>query len=256
VRTSRHLRDYFDLQLRFAAAITDRTGRALANTVACYTNVHRRFGLGILRGPPSSAAWQHYLQGLLEAPGHEERVTWTVAFHGRCAAETLPPGRHVFGCFACDAPDAEGRLRIHFANRDTDGTSPLAADKAERRRAELGALFAFVAEAHPRAQSVRGTSWLYHLEAYRRLFPPEYAASRRAPDGPLHFHGSSSWGQFLDHRGRVRAEPRAAFQRNLQRLDPDRLREAFPLPVLATTAPVAAFYAHYRRAVGVPPSGR
>ncbi|MEQ8858005.1 MAG: hypothetical protein RIC56_05110 [Pseudomonadales bacterium] len=250
-RASR-LRDYFDLQLRFAATLAERGGRPLADCVTLFTNLHRRFGLGMLPGPVERGAgaataplWHEYLAGLGQRPGHDARLAWTVAVFLRAPDERPPPGQHRFGCFAYDEPGPEGIVRIHFANLDDDGVSPLATAKAARRRAELGAMFAAVARAFPEAHTVKGGSWLYHLDAYRRLFPPAYTASRQEPEAPLHFHGSSSWGQFIDHLERVRPEPRAVFLRNLAALDPARPGRAFPLPALRVSAALDVFVGFY-----------
>jgi hypothetical protein len=241
--------DFFDVQLRFAEVLAPRAARPLAETVGLYTNFHRRFGLGLVRGVPTTAPWMRYAARLEALPDHASRLAWTLEC-ARDAVETPPPGEHRFGCFACDPPD-DGVVSLHFANRDDDGTSPLDDRKLDRRRGELRDLFAFIRAVHPTADTVHGGSWLYHLEAYRRLFPPGYVASRRLPERPLSFQGYSSWGQFLDHRGRVRAPVREAFLANLPQLDPQRIGMAFPLPALAVDGPIAAFYAWY----GLTPPG-
>jgi hypothetical protein len=236
--------DFLDLQLRFAEALAGRTGRALGETVALYTNFHRRFGLGLVTGLPDTPEWAAYADRLAGLRHHDDRLDWTLEFYDRSPPETPPPGRHTFGCFACDPPEA-GQVRIHFANRDADGTSPLAAAKLALRQGELRSMFDFVRVAYPDAASVRGGSWLYNLDAYRRLFPPDYAASRRMPERPLSFQGYSSWGQFLDHRGAVRAAPTRQFLAGLADLDPGRIGAAFPLPALEVTAPIESFYDCY-----------
>jgi hypothetical protein len=37
-------------------------------------------------------------------------------------------------------------------------------------------MFAHIRQHVPQATAVRGNSWLYNLEAYRRLYPPAYTA--------------------------------------------------------------------------------
>jgi hypothetical protein len=172
------LRGYFDLQLRLAEAVAARAARPLADAVAQCTNFYRRFGLGPLHGAPSAPEWQQYTAHLITLETHEQRVVWTQAFFAQSPPERLPPGQRPFGCFSCDPPDADGRVRIHFANRDHDGISPLSRAKITTRRQELRAMFTYVKHTYPDAQAVRGGSWLYHLEAYRRLFPRSTA--RRA----------------------------------------------------------------------------
>lgn len=240
------LAPYFDLQLRFADRLAAVGGPPLAEAVTWYTNLHRRFGLGMVRrDAPLDALWRRFLHGLTATTDHQARLAWAVDCFARALPEQPPPGQHRFGCFACDAPDVSGVLKLHFTNADGDDVSPLAESRIGRRHAELSAMFEFVALTYPDVESVRGTSWLYHLEAYRRLYPPRYVASRRAPDRPLHFHGSSSWGQFLDHRGRIKPAARDRMLANLDTLRPDRLRESFPLPALLVTAPIDGFLRHY-----------
>ena len=53
------------------------------------------------------------------------------------------------------------------------------------------------------------------------------------------------WGQFLDHRERIKPELREVFLQNLSKLDMDNLWRVFPLPALITNAPVEVFYDFY-----------
>jgi hypothetical protein len=191
------LRDYFDLQLRFAEAVAATAALPLSDTVAQCTNFYRRFGLGPLQGAPIALAWKQYTEPLMTLETHDQRVAWTQAFFAQSPPESLPPGQRQFGCFSCDPPDADGMVRIHFANRDHDSISPLSRTKIATRRQELQAMFTYVKHTYAEAQEVRGGSWLYHLEAYRRLFPPVYGASRAVLEGTSRFQGTSSWGQFL-----------------------------------------------------------
>jgi hypothetical protein len=242
---AKRLWDYFDLQLHFAEAVAATAALPLADAVAQCTNFYRRFGLGPLQGMPVAPEWHTYTAHLITLATHEQRVAWTQAFFMQSSPETLPPGQQQFGCFSCDPPDADGRVRIHFGNRDTDGISPLSHTKMESRKQELQALFTCVKHTYADAQEVLGGSWLYHLEAYRRLFPPVYGDSRIVLEGIVRFQGSSSWGQFLDHREGVKPALRAQFLANLQKLDLQRLWEVFPLPTYRAHAPIQAFYDFY-----------
>lgn len=241
------LRGWFELQLRFAAVAAERRGEALGEAVSVLTNLHRRFGLGTL---PIAAAergavdplWRRYVEGLEARGDLAARLDWTVA----CCAQgpASPSSKPVFGCFAFDAPDGDGVVRIHFENRDDDGLSPLVDAKLQRRLGDAAAMFAHVAATYPQARTVKGGSWLYNLEAYRRLFPPAYGASRVRPE-PLRLNGTSSWGQLIDHRGQVKPAARDAFLANLADLDPAAPWRVFPLRALAVSAPLTAFTTFY-----------
>ncbi len=237
------LRDYFALQLAFADHMSPLAGLPLDEAMGRYTNLRRRLGLGEPHEPPSPG-WTAYLAGLSAAGSPEGRLDWT---HATFLSGPPEPARvNPFGCFRCDPPDERGAVKIHFTNQEVGETvSPLNRARIDRRLAELRAMFAFVRETYPAAASILGGSWLYNLEAYRRLFPVEYGASRTRPAGEIRLSGTSTWGQVLDHREAVKPEVRDRFLRNWRDLDPARPWLAFPLPALWTQAPIGLFYAFY-----------
>jgi len=246
IARAERLGDYFELQLRFAECIAGRASMAIDEAVTRYTNLHRRFGLGVIGDAPPSADWTRYVRRLTQLGSAGERLAWTQVFYVTCPEEAPSPGQTAFGCFSCEAPNEEGAIRIHFNNNKGEaGQGPLSRSNAPLRIDELRAMFAFIRQAYPAAKSVNGASWLYNIEAYRRLFPPDYAASRRLPKGPVRLTGTSNWGQFLDHRGSVKPDLRRQFLDNLETLDVDAPWRAFPLPSLRTRAPMESFYGFY-----------
>jgi hypothetical protein len=244
------LRDFFELQLRFARHMARRTDMPLADIVLRFTNFHRRFGFG---DPDKgvASAWADYVQPLQELADLEEQTNWTLAFFRDAPEEKPPAGQHLFGCFGCEPPDDRGMVRIHFVSVDDDGLGPLHRSKVNRRQRELAAMFAFVRQRYPTAARVRGISWLYHIEAYRRLFPPEYTATAAAPAW-VRLNGMSSWGQFIRHDGTIKPALRDAFLRNFETMDVAAPWHSFPLPALIVSAPVEAFSAFYEGLVSAP----
>jgi len=239
---------YFEAQLDLARRMAELTGLALGETTLRFTNLHRRLGFGVNRpGEPPAAGWADYARALEGEPDPAVQLALSQAICAASLPERLPlPGQTQFGCFACEAAGEDGAVRLHFNNVDTDEAGgPLARGKIERRRAELAALVRHVRETWPQATLIRGRSWLYNLEAYRRLFPPDYGASRAVAPGPLRLNGTSSWGQLIDSQERIRPGIRDAFAANLQRLDPQAPWLVFPLRVLATEAPIDSFAAEY-----------
>jgi len=240
---------YFEVQLRFARRMSERTGAPLGETTLRFTNFHRRLGFGVNQpGEPPAADWADYARALEAEADPAAQLALSQAVCAASPPERLPlPGQTQFGCFACEAAGDDGAVRLHFNNVDTDEAGgPLARGKLDRRRAEMAALVRHVREAHPQATVIRGRSWLYNLEAYRRLFPADYGASRAIAPGPLRLSGTSSWGQLIDSRERIRPDIRDALVANLESLDPAAPWLAFPLRVLATEAPIASFAAEYR----------
>jgi hypothetical protein len=238
------LRDYFALQLHFADVVAAKAALPLPEVIEHYTNIYRRFGFGIWSDTPRVPEWYQYKAHL--------QTLATQAFYTQLPPERLPAGRQQFGCFGCDPPDADGRVRIHFTNYDTDGTSPLSRPKMGVRQQELRALFTYVQQTHAAAAtSVLGGSWLYHLDAYRRLFPLVYGASRVVQEGNAHLQGQTCWGQFVDHRGAVKPVLREQLFAHLAMVDLPRLWAAFPVPTYTVQAPMQAFYDLYQ--VGTQP---
>jgi hypothetical protein len=114
------------------------------------------------------------------------------------------------------------------------------------RTAELAEVFAFIRARHAAdARFVAGGSWLYHLDAYRRLFPATYLESLRVHDAPRSLDGGAWWGQFVDHEENVVEARVRQFSANLAHLDPTRLWNVFPLPAMVARADIGVFYRHY-----------
>lgn len=240
-----HIGPYFEVQLRLARRVTELTGVPLSQSVRDHTNLHRRFGLGDNRDPVAPL-WARYVDGLNQLPDLTDQVSWTQDIYRQAPEEPELAGRTRFGCFACEAPSSEGVVRIHFSNRDTDASGgPLVKAKITARRSELTTLVAHTRETCPGAVRIQGGSWLYHIEAYRRLFPPDYVASRTPWTGRITLTGTSSWGQLIDSRDNIRPNIRDALIANLETLDPAAPWRVFPFQVLSVTAPLESFYRHY-----------
>jgi hypothetical protein len=242
-KEAERLRDYFEVQLLFAETIAEGTSRTLSDACLEFTNLHRQFGFGRIEGGAPSAEWTRYAAELERRPSGPDRLDWTVAFF----AETPPKesGAHRFGCFSYELLGREDVVRIHFSNRDSaDDCGPLTRAKAERRISELREMFGFIGSRHPSVRVLRGGSWLYNLEAYRRLFPPEYAASVFVPDR-VRLDGTSSWGQLIDFRGFVKPAIRQALLENIRDLDIAAPWKAFPMRALGTQCAIEHFYGFY-----------
>jgi hypothetical protein len=236
-------RDFFDLQLRFAEAIAEKTAMPIAEAVLLYTNLHRRFGLGDVGPEGPRPSWHEYARELSRLATHDERAGWTQTFYAQAPEERPAFPDHVFGCFEFYAGGESDIVRLHFYNRDPLG--PLSKGRIGERQRELARMFACVRQRFPHVTRVEGRSWLYGTEAYRRLFTEDYVRSRVPTENDRRFQGMSRWGQFLDRHGNIKPVLKETFLRNICRLDPGRLWEAFPLPSFRVSAPIDTFYECY-----------
>ena len=240
------LHDWFALQIAFVEALVARTGLPFASAMTFNTNLHRRFGFGRPANEGWSPGWDAYVRSLAALRTRTERIEYTKAFARERFVPWAGRSERQFGCFSFEAQSG-GVIRLHFSPNDTeDGSGPLARGKYQRRIDELTSMFAFVRQQYgDGATAVLGGSWLYNLEAYKRLFPAEYVASLRIHTAPSNFTGGSWWGQFVDHREAVVTARAAEFSDNLRRLDPAAAWKVFPFPAMTARAPVRVFHQRY-----------
>jgi hypothetical protein len=236
-----YAKSFFNLQLQFAQRVAALSGLSLTQVLLENTNLYARFGLG-RDFDPAHPTWQEYLAGRKDT---NDTLEWTYRFYRARPEATVAPGVvATCGCFSY-APLSGDRIRLHFVNAETDGHSPLALDRLGHRRADLAALFEHVKRTLPAAPRVVGASWLYNLDAYRRLFPPAYLATAHAI--ARRFQHMPLWGQFLDRRGEIKGRMTRQFLERLDRQSSlDILDQCFPFQVLALEAPAPDFYAFYK----------
>ena len=234
------LEEYFALQLSFAERYAAVADLPFGAAITLCTNIRRRLNLW---GPAGASRWNDFIALI----GDET--------HGRCDALSiclewyehrprLYTGRS-FGCFSFASPDASGVLRIHFVPPENTSASPLASANFEARVQELSELFSHVRRTERGVLSVRGVSWLYNLNAYRRLFPHSYAMSLQPVDVPLHLNGTSTWGQVLNWRQEVMPDMRETLLARLVTMRRDAPWKVFPLQALTASSDVADFYERF-----------
>lgn len=240
-------RDFFGVQLHYADVLSAKAGMPLVDAITFHTNFHRLFAYGNLSKQSADLGFLALANRVAAIRSADERLDTLINAYADRPPDPWPCDRFAFGNhFACEAPNTAGAVRIHFRNRfNNDARGPLHASNFDQRRVDLTEMFSFVADRWPTATAFVGQSWLYNTEAYCRLFPPAYAASRAPLSGPRPIHGLSTWGQFLDFRGRAKPAIVDTFKRNLDGLDVDQAWLSFPYQVLTTTGPMQAFRDEY-----------
>jgi hypothetical protein len=236
------MQDYFALQLTVSAHYARIAGVPMDVAIARCTNLRRRFRLTEPDGEPQ---WAEFLAEVGASRGSEQELL--LLCMRRFDAGRAQPASTGFGPFSFDAPGPDGALRLHFMPQEPHAESPLASAGIGDRLDELRALFEAVRRRHRDAASVRGYSWLYHLPAYLRLFPPAYRRSVRAPTVAPHLTGSSVWGQVLDWRQRVKPAMREAVLSRLPAMEVAAPWRIFPLQPLAAECAIAEFDAWLQR---------
>lgn len=187
--------------------------------------------------------WQAYLQHLQqEQVGAEQTYRFYLQRYKDIPKFT---DQIHWGCFTYEYNVETKAIHLHFSNQDTSGYGALSSQRRVVRLNELRTMFQHIQENHPEAAFVRGISWLYHREAYRRLFPAAYGQSAQISQN-LNLTARAIWGQFLQHNWQVNEETLAVFLQRVNQLDnAERCAYCFPYPVLRTESSISEFYSFY-----------
>ena len=235
---------FFALQLDFARRAGAFTDEPWTMSIRRFTNLPALVGIG---GPDRDRLWDDLVADNA-VPG-EDAPELLDALHARYVAydseHPTDTRRAHFGCFALEYPWRGTRKgRLHFRNAEPAGVRCLGEERRAERRDELASLVAHAQRECDGIEIVRGGSWLYNTEAYRRLFPQVYIASARiVPHEPNYL---STWGQFVARDGALREASAAGFRRRIHAAKSiAECVAAFPLPKLQLECPFEAFVEHY-----------
>lgn len=210
----------------------------LPAAVTQLTNLHRRLGLGDPTDPPNER-WCHYLDGLEGQPDLATQVRWTVDFAE--SNSVTPPASAAVARAGPFSVHVQGEvLRTHFVP-GVDSVSPLHPSRLPDRRRDLRSVLVEAVRQRPELRRVRGTSWLYSTKSYCSIFPPSHIASATMRTDVYWFQGSSAWGQFLDHHGRVKANLAARFVAMVDGYDGTAPWGLFPVPTFNVESPIEVF---------------
>lgn len=231
---------FFEINLHFAKRVAELSGQPIEITLLHYTNLYIRFGLG-RDFDATNSIWQSYLAGFYQV---EDTAEWTYRFYleqqQRVATQLhdLP-----FGCFSYTIVDGN-RIRLHFHNDESSEHSPLSQSQSGKRLAELNSMFTHIKQDASGPTNVIGASWLYNLEAYRRLFPPKYLATAQVSSNDFPY--LPLWGQFIDHSGQVKENLIAQFLACLDKQHHIKsIEKCFPFSVLYLESSIQEFYQFY-----------
>ncbi|GHO78146.1 hypothetical protein KSD_59170 [Ktedonobacter sp. SOSP1-85] len=228
---------FFELQFLFAESIVRVSHLNFEEALLDFTNLYMQFPID-RSFDPTHPVWQAYLTGLRQAP---ERAMWTYTFYQHKRELHSP---YPYGCFHYSYLPEENTIRYHFANADMSGSGPLSKERMPVRLQELKMMFAKIKKQYGDIPTVRGNSWLYNIDAYRRLFPVQYTQAMKVVDGEFQY--MSLWGQFLQRDGRVHRHLADAFLSCLQKSKTiEGLASCFPYQVLSPQSPIALFYEFY-----------
>jgi hypothetical protein len=236
-------RAFFALQLTFARQLSEKFHLPLAEAYYRYTTLTKSLHIN------GTEDWHACMTALERAPNALDWIYQRYLARREQEPEPAPDdtlfyGHPLFGCFYYIVRDSS-IIRPHFVKNDLPGVRPLSQDRLMVRRAELQRMFTHIRHAVPQAQTVLGNSWMYNLEAYRRLYPPAYTASLPVSEVD-EFEFLALWGQCYDYDWRIKDTIAQELLRRVDALtDLSQLRLCFPYQILRPQCPTEEFYDFY-----------
>lgn len=230
-------KEFFAIQIEFAEKVAAVTGKSLGDTLLEYTSLYKRFGIENWNFNKDEAVWKKFLEELYAS---EDRAETAYIFQAVQDIEKIT--EEFFGCFRYEYREDMKDIRLHFSTHGKSGM--LKKENVAERMKELKMLFADVTERYPTAKTVSGISWLFSIDACRRLFPQEFLESAQTIDW---YRSMAVWGQFIDSSKNSKTDLGEKFRHCFQRkTNLEDLLQCFPYKVLSVSAPIENFYTFYK----------
>ena len=229
---------FIEIQIRLAERLIELSTSRLNEVVEAHTVFRQILGMPYGNEIRNQPLWHEFIKGL---EGQSDRVNWAYEFHLRHLPAESNSDDPSFGCFSFDF-HFRPVVRLHFGNPRNERV--LNKESVASRKDELKQMFTYIRRIHPEAERVRGSSWLYNVEAYRRLFPTEYVETATPVGYETGFF--SLWGQFLKGDRSVREGMAEPFLDCLSKqTSVDGCMQCFPYEVLRPECAIEPFYRFY-----------
>lgn len=222
-------RAFFATQRRFAQRWAEVASVPIETAILeCTTWYRQAAGLG-RDFDADHPRWRQLLDEVASSPDADAVVhAWAVANE-----RELSPGPVLDFVWLPD----DLTVRIHFTPERRPGEQVLADAALPERQRELADLLDRARRLHPEARWLRGRSWLYGLERYRRIFPAAFLAELGVEPPDLQF--LAIWGQLLDRHWQTRPDVAATLLAAADAAtSPEELEAAFPIPMRQARVPI------------------
>lgn len=232
-------KDYFQLQLIFAQKISGITHQKMEDVLLQYTSFYKTFGIAGWDFDLNNRTWKKFSKKIIKS---SDILSTVYDFYlEQLKLRNQKTGGEFFGCFSYEFDKTKKTISIHFRNADNPSPGALSKDRIEVRLDELTKTFRDIYKNHKDATKVLGFSWLYNLESYKRLFPPEYTKNCKVVSN--WFKSGSLWGQFLDSAGELKKELASDFVKCISEKETVKeIENCFPFKVLEPKAELKYFY--------------
>lgn len=231
----------FDIQIEFAKKFSELTNQTLEKALITHTALYRIFFVPSATFDETQLIWTTYLS-LIKGRDIFE-ATYDYYKHTLIQRKVIDREKYNRKpCFIYEIKDDS--IQLHFNNNEGSDPGPLSSERKINRVRELKDIFIEIKHKHPEIKTVTGSSWLYNLETYKRLFPAEYVLSARL--APNEFQSLDIWGQFLDSNFDIKNDFASNFLQNVRAAQNTKdLYASFYFQTLATKAEIRYFFVKY-----------
>ncbi len=244
IRKEEYPKELFHLIIKYAEKRSEISNIDLIETIKSHTPIYYLIGNYDWEFKEDSIYWKEFLQ---RYENGEDLVELVYDMYIKNYQEFS--NHKWFGCFRyrfVEDENGEGIIKMHFLNDRTSKEGPLASSQKENRLKELKDLFEDVKKNHPNAKYVQGGSWLYNLEAYRRLFPKEYFVGMKSISPKPQM--LVIWGQFVNSEWGLNKERAERFLSRLEKAKTEEdLNNIFELIELFPRCEIKYFYDFYSK---------
>ena len=229
---------FIELQYTFAEILVQNFGLEILDTLFNYTNLY----LLLTSHIPISKENKIWMNFAEEYKNNSDYI-----YHKYIKAKNDPTielkkDRVRFGCFSYHLEQDNKTAKIHFSNNDNSGFGPLSKERIIIRKKEISDMLDNIKESPAGIQYIRGKSWLYSLESYKRLFPKSFIKSLVEYEGE-EWQYMTRWGQFLDSEGNVKTELAKTFlECAKQKKNINNILRCFPFKVYTGCIKIKNFY--------------
>ncbi len=171
------IRRHAELRCEFARAVAVAKALPFVDTLRDFTDLHRRTtGHQAGKSPAADEMWAKLVAQIATTDDRTMQLDRIVAFMAASNLHPYDSSNSPYWPFRYDYNDADGSLRMHFGSirffRADERQQPglLSSARLPELRDSLRRMFTEIAQRYPSARQVRGGSWLYNWEAYRRLY--------------------------------------------------------------------------------------
>lgn len=242
-RRENYPKEWFHLIIKYAEKRAEISNTDLIETIKSYTPVYYLIGNYDWELNKDSIYWKEFIQRVKEKEDLEEII------YDMYLKNYQEFNHKWFGCFRyryIEDENGDGIVKMHFLNDRTSKEGPLSSSQKENRLKELKNMFEDVKKNYPNAKYVKGGSWLYNLNAFKRLFPREYFVEMHS----IHQKPQMLviWGQFINSEWGIKKSEANEFLSKLEKANTERdLENVFELIELFPKCDIKYFYDFYSK---------